>query len=119
MELEKDPTAAQSAGALDRGDTGAGVLAATGLEDRVADCGLRERLPAVGDTDSVGELNANLQLSRAWAKTVVDALIGKWAVAATRLNADGVGPLAPVAANRADEGRTKNRRVELVDLSTQ
>lgn len=77
------------------------------------------RLTVVGHTDSVGELSGNLQLSRARAKAVVDALTGKWGVAATRLNADGVGPLAPVSTNRTEEGRARNRRVELVDLSTQ
>jgi outer membrane protein OmpA-like peptidoglycan-associated protein len=34
---------------------------------------------------------------------------------AARLRADGVGPLAPVASNKTDEGRAKNRRVELVE----
>ena len=50
---------------------------------------------------------------------MVDALSGKYNVAASRLSADGVGPLAPVASNRTEEGRAKNRRVELVDPSTQ
>jgi hypothetical protein len=35
-------------------------------------------------------------------------------VAAARLHPDGVGPLAPVASNDDEAGRTKNRRVELV-----
>jgi len=34
--------------------------------------------------------------------------------AAARLNGRGVGPLAPVASNDTEEGRAKNRRVELV-----
>ena len=41
-------------------------------------------------------------------------LILKHGVAAGRLRAEGVGPFAPVAANDTDEGRSKNRRVELV-----
>lgn len=34
--------------------------------------------------------------------------------AAARLRADGVGPLAPLASNEPEEGRARNRRVELV-----
>ncbi len=77
------------------------------------------KLTVVGHTDSVGELSTNLQLSRARAKAVSDILTGKYGIAGGRLSADGVGPLAPVASNRTEEGRAKNRRVELVDLSTQ
>jgi outer membrane protein OmpA-like peptidoglycan-associated protein len=36
-------------------------------------------------------------------------------IAAPRLGPGGVGPLAPVATNKTDEGRAKNRRVELVE----
>ena len=35
-------------------------------------------------------------------------------IAAARLKGYGVGPLAPVASNDSDDGRAKNRRVELV-----
>lgn len=41
--------------------------------------------------------------------------VGKHAIAAARLRADGVGPLLPVASNSTDAGRAKNRRVELVE----
>jgi len=77
------------------------------------------RLWVVGHTDGVGELTANLQLSRARARAVAEALSSRYGVAASRLSADGAGPLAPVATNRTEEGRAKNRRVELVDLRTQ
>ena len=36
-------------------------------------------------------------------------------IKADRLRADGVGPLAPVASNRDDAGKARNRRVELVE----
>lgn len=68
----------------------------------------------VGHTDSVAALDLNLKLSQARADAVVQALVGKHAIAATRLVGKGVGPLAPVASNDSEEGRTKNRRVELV-----
>jgi outer membrane protein OmpA-like peptidoglycan-associated protein len=45
---------------------------------------------------------------------VVQALVTKHGIAAATLVAKGVGPLAPVASNDAEEGRARNRRVELV-----
>lgn len=72
------------------------------------------KVHVVGHTDSVGDLPMNMDLSRRRAIAVVQALAGKYGIAAGRLRADGVGPLAPVASNDSEEGRTKNRRVELV-----
>lgn len=68
----------------------------------------------VGHTDSVGGLESNMKLSQGRADAVVQALVAKHGITATRLKAGGVGPLAPVASNDAEEGRAKNRRVELV-----
>jgi outer membrane protein OmpA-like peptidoglycan-associated protein len=68
----------------------------------------------VGHTDSTGALPHNLQLSTARAGAVVAALTRDYGIAAARLDAHGVGPLAPVAPNTTDEGRQQNRRVELV-----
>lgn len=73
------------------------------------------RLLVVGHTDSVGQLDANMKLSQARAEAVVKALTTKHGIAASRLKALGAGSIAPVATNRTDEGRTKNRRVELVE----
>ncbi len=72
------------------------------------------KVHVVGHTDNVGELAMNMELSRARADAVVKVLTTKYRVPAARLRADGVGPLAPVASNDAEEGRAKNRRVELV-----
>jgi flagellar motor protein MotB len=47
-------------------------------------------------------------------EAVVQALSARHGVDATRLHSAGVGPLAPVAPNNAEEDRAKNRRVELV-----
>lgn len=68
----------------------------------------------VGHTDMQGGVERNQKLSQERAAAVVAALTGKHGVAKDRLAADGVGPLAPVAANESEAGRAKNRRVEMV-----
>lgn len=73
------------------------------------------KLLVVGHTDSVGQIDANMKLSEARAEAVVQALVKSHGIAAGRLKARGAGPIAPVATNRTDEGRAKNRRVELVE----
>jgi outer membrane protein OmpA-like peptidoglycan-associated protein len=72
------------------------------------------KLHVVGHTDNVGDLKSNMDLSRRRAEAVVKVLTGKHGIAPDRLDAYGVGPLSPVAANADDDGRAKNRRVELV-----
>jgi outer membrane protein OmpA-like peptidoglycan-associated protein len=72
----------------------------------------------VGHTDMVGDAAANMKLSQARAEAVVAALVARHAVAPARLTAFGAGPYAPVASNKTDEGRAKNRRVELVEVGT-
>lgn len=68
----------------------------------------------VGHTDSVGNDDANLRLSTDRAQSVVRALVTSHGIAASRLKAFGNGPFAPVASNASEEGRSRNRRVELV-----
>ena len=75
------------------------------------------KLYVVGHTDDVGTLASNLELSKGRAQAVVNALKGPHKIAADRLLAYGVGPLAPVATNRTEAGRAKNRRVELVEAT--
>jgi outer membrane protein OmpA-like peptidoglycan-associated protein len=72
------------------------------------------KLKVVGHTDMTGGLAANLELSEARAEAVIQALVARHGVAAARLEGHGVGPLAPVASNDTEEGRARNRRVELV-----
>jgi outer membrane protein OmpA-like peptidoglycan-associated protein len=76
------------------------------------------RLYVVGHTDMVADLATNLALSQARAQAVVKALVGQQGIAATRLIAFGAGPYAPVASNKTDDGRARNRRVELVEIAT-
>jgi outer membrane protein OmpA-like peptidoglycan-associated protein len=68
----------------------------------------------VGHTDNQGSLEANMGLSQQRAQAVVAALSGPLKVDARRLRASGVASLAPVATNATEEGRARNRRVELV-----
>ena len=71
-------------------------------------------LYVVGNTDDSGNFAANMSLSTARANAVVTRLIQDYHISSARLQASGVGPLAPVASNDTDEGRALNRRVELV-----
>jgi OmpA-OmpF porin, OOP family len=73
------------------------------------------RVFIVGHTDNKGTLDYNLGLSGRRAESVVNALTGKHRIDGKRLLARGLGPLAPVASNRTEDGRAKNRRVELVE----
>lgn len=73
------------------------------------------KLYVVGHTDNVGKLEYNMELSRKRAEAVVRELTEKYGISKDRLRAFGVGPLAPVSSNSTEEGRAKNRRVELVE----
>ena len=73
------------------------------------------RVFIVGHTDNVGEFSYNMKLSQARAEAVVKKLVSEYAVDANRLQAQGVGPLAPVSTNKTEEGQALNRRVELVE----
>jgi len=68
----------------------------------------------VGHTDNLGQVDANLSLSQRRAEAIVAALAKDFGIAANRLQARGVANFAPVASNAAEEGRARNRRVELV-----
>lgn len=73
------------------------------------------RLRVVGHTDDQGKTDYNLDLSRRRAASVVRELTGKMGIAANRLDAFGCGQYSPVAPNGSEDGRAKNRRVELVE----
>lgn len=68
----------------------------------------------VGHTDGVGTVESNLKLSQDRAQAVLQALVAQHGIAAAWLRAYGCGPFAPVATNVTEEGRARNRRVELV-----
>ena len=71
------------------------------------------RVEVAGHTDNVGTPEANLKLSQDRAQAVMAALTER-GIKAERLTAKGYGQTAPVADNRTEDGRAKNRRVELV-----
>ncbi|MFS8840206.1 OmpA family protein [Synechococcus sp. W55.2] len=81
---------------------------------------MRERtdlsILVVGHTDATGSFDYNLGLSRRRAEAVVNRLV-QLGIEQRRLYPVGVGFSAPVASNATEEGRAKNRRVELVDLA--
>jgi outer membrane protein OmpA-like peptidoglycan-associated protein len=71
-------------------------------------------LYVVGHTDNVGDFDYNMKLSQSRANAVVNTLVSKFSVSKNRLVAAGVGPLSPVTANDTEEGKARNRRVELI-----
>jgi outer membrane protein OmpA-like peptidoglycan-associated protein len=68
-----------------------------------------------GGGEKCGTAERDRELSRQRAETVVRAL-GLYGVAPARLVAKGYGPDRPAGDNATEEGRKKNRRVELVKL---
>ena len=81
---------------------------------RVKDSGqTKELLVAVGHTDSVGTEAYNLRLSLARAKSVKAYLV-EMGLNPTLIRTEGRGELEPMADNATEEGRRKNRRVEII-----
>jgi outer membrane protein OmpA-like peptidoglycan-associated protein len=74
------------------------------------------KLKVVGHTDNVGTAEYNNDLSMRRAQSVVQALVSTYSVAAERLTPFGAGFTQPIASNDNEDGRAKNRRVELVKL---
>lgn len=72
------------------------------------------KLYVVGHTDDTGNFAHNTTLSRQRAAAVADYLVREFGIAATRLQGEGAGPLAPVASNIDPAGRALNRRVVIV-----
>ncbi|HOW39631.1 MAG TPA: OmpA family protein [Bacteroidales bacterium] len=72
------------------------------------------KLYVVGHTDNTGSFESNIKLSNDRAAAVVNELVTKFAIDASRLRPWGDGPTAPVATNDTEAGKALNRRVELV-----
>ncbi|WP_336315824.1 OmpA family protein [Stutzerimonas stutzeri] len=66
-----------------------------------------------GYSDSRGDPQANLELSRARAQTVADLLISL-GIEAGRVEVRGYGERFPIAENASARGRAQNRRVEIL-----
>jgi len=71
-----------------------------------------KKLTVEGHTDSIGTDAYNQKLSERRAQTVYNYFTSK-GIEAARLTAVGKGETSPVADNKTEEGRFKNRRVEL------
>lgn len=74
------------------------------------------KLSIEGHTDSTGSADHNRQLSASRARSVFGALVGL-GTDPSRLGSKGFGPDKPIGDNATDEGRAKNRRVELVKVN--
>jgi outer membrane protein OmpA-like peptidoglycan-associated protein len=71
------------------------------------------KLSIEGHTDNVGTPQENKTLSEQRARSMMNAIVSQ-GIAAARLSAVGWGQDRPIADNRSEEGRAKNRRVEIV-----
>jgi outer membrane protein OmpA-like peptidoglycan-associated protein len=80
----------------------------TSVLNRYPDTDLR----IIGYTDSTGQLEFNRKLSERRAGSVRDYLASQ-GIAADRMTSRGEGVSHPVADNRTEEGRARNRRVEI------
>ena len=74
-----------------------------------------KKIRVEGHTDSRGDAEANLQLSDQRANAVMEALVSL-GVAADRVTALGMGEDFPIASNEDEEGRARNRRVDVILL---
>jgi outer membrane protein OmpA-like peptidoglycan-associated protein len=66
-----------------------------------------------GHTDDTGDPAANKKLSADRAAAVQQALVAR-GVPASRITSEGFGAEQPIASNDSEEGRARNRRVELM-----
>lgn len=74
------------------------------------------KIMIAGYTDEIGKFEDNLKLSDARAKAVFEYLIGK-GIEESRLYYTGKGSAEPLASNKTEAGRKKNRRVEFYVIS--
>jgi outer membrane protein OmpA-like peptidoglycan-associated protein len=72
------------------------------------------KLLVVGHTDNVGEFASNMDLSKRRADAVITVLASQYKADRKRLTPVGVSFASPIAPNTSDDGKAKNRRVELV-----
>lgn len=73
----------------------------------------RKRVLIDGHTDTVGNTKSNLDLSLARAQAVRDWLVSASTFPVTHFSIQGMGDSVPLADNSTEEGRSKNRRVEI------
>ncbi len=76
-------------------------------------------LGVAGHTDATGSVDYNMDLSMRRAEAVIGYLANKHGIDPGRLTPHGLGPWAPVAGNQDEDGRARNRRVELIRLEVE
>ena len=74
------------------------------------------RIRIEGHTDSTGPAAVNMRISQARADSVRDALVAM-GIQADRIQAIGMGEEFPIATNQTEEGRSQNRRVDVILLN--
>lgn len=74
-----------------------------------------KKIRVEGHTDSSGDAEANLLLSEQRAQAVLEALVSL-GVASERISSLGMGEDFPIASNEDEEGRARNRRVDVILL---
>jgi flagellar motor protein MotB len=72
------------------------------------------KIKIVGHTDSDGDDNSNLDLSKRRAANVKNALVKDFGIDSGRIETDGAGENQPITANDSPENKAKNRRVEFI-----
>lgn len=74
------------------------------------------RIQLAGHTDSQGSARKNQALSEKRVQSMKNYLIQHFHIAPERVQAVGYGASRPIASNDTPEGRSQNRRVEVVNL---
>lgn len=71
-----------------------------------------------GHTDNLGDYEYNKRLSKLRAQAVKKFFSEKYQIAAHRLTVKGYGETKPIESNDTEQGRAKNRRVEVIQIGT-
>jgi chemotaxis protein MotB len=113
----------REAGFFDSGSTHLRPQALPTLAEFVSVIGPeRVKVRIEGHTDDVPihnrKFDSNWELSTARATEIIKLFIGRFGIDPVRLSASGYGEYYPVAGNDTEEGRAKNRRVDLVVLNS-
>lgn len=74
-----------------------------------------KKIRVEGHTDSLGDADVNLLLSEQRAQAVLEALVSL-GVASDRISSLGMGEDFPIASNEDEDGRARNRRVDVILL---
>ena len=75
------------------------------------------KIGVYGHTDAVGAAELNLKLSEKRAENVADFISNVGQIPVERITHNGYGDTRPIASNKTKEGRTQNRRIELIIIN--